>query len=163
MTLPRLGLLAVLALALVAAAACGDDDDDGGTGNTASQYSAGDYPLTPPADAVTTASGLQYIDLSVGDGAMPTQAATTMVTVHYRGLLPDGTQFDSSYDRGQPAQFALGGVIAGFGEGVSTMHVGGHRVLYIPGALAYGPGGNPNAGIGPNQDLIFEVELIATQ
>ncbi len=148
-----LGLVVLLVAALLAA--CGDDDDDSGT-------DGGDYPLTAPSDAVVTASGLRYIDLAVGDGAMPATDASATVTVNYRGLLPDGTQFDSSYDRGQPSQFQLGRVIPGFAEGIASMHVGGHRVLYIPGAIAYGPGGNPNAGIGPNQDLVFEVELIAT-
>jgi FKBP-type peptidyl-prolyl cis-trans isomerase len=154
-----------LALGLLFAA-CGDDDDsgspDGSADGDASGYSLQDYPLEAPADAVTTASGLQYVDVVEGDGAAPTLAATTLVTVHYRGRFPDGAEFDSSYG-GPPAQFQLGGVIPGFGEGISTMRVGGQRVLYIPGELGYGPGGNPNAGIGPNQPLVFEVELVATQ
>ncbi len=147
--------LLVLLVAAFLTAACGDDDDGASDGT--------DFPLTAPSDAVVTASGLRYLDLTVGDGALPTTDASTLVTVNYRGLFPDGRQFDSSYDRGQPSQFQLGRVIPGFSEGIASMHVGGHRVLYIPGALGYGPAGNSDAGIGPNQDLVFEVELIATE
>lgn len=157
----RLLFLAPLVAGL-SLAACGDDDDDSTPGNGAAAYTLQSYPLEAPADALSTSSGLRYIDIRVGDGVEPTAGASTVVTVHYRGLFPDGTEFDSSYG-GSPVQFALGGVIPGFGEGVSTMRVGGQRVLYIPGEIAYGPGGNPRGGIGPNQPLIFEVELIDTQ
>jgi len=157
-----LALVSLVAVAMLATA-CGDDDDRDSTEPTGDGADAGlGFPLTPPDDAVTTASGLQYIDLQAGTGPTPTHTTTTSVTVHYRGLLPDGTQFDSSYDRGTPAEFQLGGVIPGFAEGIATMNTGGHRVLYIPGELAYGAAGNPRAGIGPNQPLIFEVELIAS-
>jgi len=142
--------------------ACGDDDDDDGASDGSGAYSFEAYPLAAPADAVTTESGLQYIDVVVGEGAAPTLAGTTVVTVHYRGLHADGQEFDSSVG-GSPVQFQLGGVIPGFGEGVATMRVGGQRVLYIPGELGYGPAGNAKAGIEPNEPLIFEVELIATQ
>jgi FKBP-type peptidyl-prolyl cis-trans isomerase len=82
------------------------------------------------------------------------------VTVHYSGWLTDGTQFDSSVERGQPIAFSLAGVIDGWTEGVGSMNEGGKRRLLIPGELAYGAGGRPNAGIGPNATLIFDVELI---
>ncbi len=105
----------------------------------------------------TTDSGLQYEVLRQGDGAQP--SATDRVTVQYRGTLIDDTEFDSSYERGEPATFQVGGVIPGFGEGLQLMEVGSQYRLVIPGDLAYGEGGSPPA-IGPNATLIFEVELL---
>jgi FKBP-type peptidyl-prolyl cis-trans isomerase FklB len=101
----------------------------------------------------TTASGLQYKVLTPGTGKKP--AATDTVTVNYRGTLVDGTEFDSSYSRGQPATFPLNGVIPGWTEGVQLMQEGGKTQLVIPANLAY-------AGQGPlaNQVLIFDVELL---
>jgi FKBP-type peptidyl-prolyl cis-trans isomerase FklB len=101
----------------------------------------------------TTASGLQYKVITPGTGKKPTAADT--VTVHYRGTLIDGAEFDSSYSRGQPATFPLNGVIAGWTEGVQLMQEGGKYQLVIPPALAYGDKGEL-AG----QVLVFEVELI---
>jgi FKBP-type peptidyl-prolyl cis-trans isomerase len=101
----------------------------------------------------TTASGLQYKVITPGTGRKPTAADT--VTVHYRGTLVDGAEFDSSYSRGQPATFPLNGVIAGWTEGVQFMQEGGKSQLVIPPALAYGDKGEL-AG----QVLIFEVELL---
>lgn len=106
---------------------------------------------------VTTASGLQYEVLSAGDGASP--AATDEVEVHYAGRLLDGTEFDSSYKRGQPIAFPLNRVIAGWTEGVQLMKVGAKHRLYIPSDLAYGPAGRPPV-IPQNAVLIFDVELL---
>lgn len=109
---------------------------------------------------ITTASGLQYVDLVKGEGETP--KAGQRVSVHYRGTLKDGTPFDNSYDRGTPIQFmfGLGQVIAGFDEGLATMAVGGQRRLHIPAALGYGERGAGSA-IPPNADLIFEIELVS--
>ena len=104
-----------------------------------------------------TDSGLQYKVLVMGDGAKPT--ASDKVTVHYRGTLLNGEEFDSSYSRNQPASFQLNQVIAGWTEGVQLMPVGSKFTFYIPPDLAYGAkGGGP---IGPNATLVFEVELIS--
>lgn len=109
-------------------------------------------------DVTVTDSGLQYKVLSSGDGAKP--KATDTVTVHYHGTLIDGTVFDSSYDRGEPAVFPVNGVIAGWIEGLQLMGVGDKFELTIPSNLAYGPQGS-GASIGPDSTLIFQVELLA--
>ncbi len=105
----------------------------------------------------TTKSGLKYMILREGNGKSP--AATDMVTVNYSGQLTDGTVFDSSYDRGEPAAFPLNRVISGWTEGLQLMKENGKAVFYIPSNLAYGEQGAPGA-IPPNSDLIFTVELI---
>jgi FKBP-type peptidyl-prolyl cis-trans isomerase len=107
---------------------------------------------------MVTASGLQYEVLGEGDGAMP--LPEDQATMNYKGTLIDGTQFDSSYDRGEPATFSVGGVISGFSEGLQLMTVGSHFRFFIPGDLGYGPGGGAGGVIGPNALLIFEVELL---
>ena len=106
---------------------------------------------------VTTGSGLQYKVIKQGDGAKP--KASDTVTVHYRGTLLDGSEFDSSHKRGQPATFPLNGVIPGWTEGVQLMSVGSTYVFYVPSQLAYGERG-AGKQIGPNSTLIFEVELL---
>lgn len=106
---------------------------------------------------VTTASGLQYEILKEGTGASP--KATDQVTVHYTGTLLDGTKFDSSVDRGQPATFPVNQVIPGWTEALQLMKVGGKYKLYIPPALGYGERG-AGGEIGPNALLVFEVELL---
>jgi len=105
----------------------------------------------------STASGLQYLHLVEGEGGMPTAADT--VEVHYVGTLLDGTEFDSSIKRGQPATFGLGQVIPGWTEGLQLMRVGGKTRFFIPSDLGYGPGGT--RGIPPNSVLVFEVELLS--
>lgn len=104
-----------------------------------------------------TSSGLQYIVDKEGTGAQPT--AEDEVTVHYTGKLLDGTVFDSSVNRGEPATFPLNRVIPGWTEGVQLMKEGAKYTFFIPSDLAYGPQGVPNA-IPPHSTLIFDVELI---
>ena len=108
---------------------------------------------------MTTESGLQYTMLREGDGDFPMPGQE--VRLHYRGTLPDGTEFDTSYD-GEPVTFGVDGVIAGFGEAIQLMQVGGHLRAFIPSGLAYGPPGMP-PNIGPNQVLIFEIELLGIE
>ena len=106
--------------------------------------------------AVKTDSGLVYREVKVGDGASP--KATDTVKVHYRGTLVNGTEFDSSYKRNEPAQFPLNGVIKCWTEGVQRMKVGGKSVLVCPSDLAYGDQGRPSIPGGAT--LIFEIELL---
>jgi peptidylprolyl isomerase len=114
------------------------------------------------ANAVTTASGLKYIELQEGTGATPQTGQT--VEVHYVGTLENGTKFDSSRDRGKPFSFKIGTgqVIKGWDEGLSTMKVGGRRQLIIPSELGYGARGAGGV-IPPNSTLIFDVELISVK
>lgn len=107
---------------------------------------------------ITLPSGLQYKVIKEGDGKMP--KSTDTITVHYRGALIDGTEFDSSYTRGQPATFPVKGVIAGFSEALQLMKVGSKWQLFIPSNLAYGERGAGD-DIGPNVTLIFDMELIS--
>ncbi len=109
------------------------------------------------ANVQVTASGLQYVVEKEGEGAQPT--AEDEVTVHYTGKLTDGTVFDSSVNRGEPATFPLNRVIPGWTEGVQLMKEGAKYTFFIPSDLAYGPQGIPNV-IPPHSTLIVEVELI---
>lgn len=123
----------------------------------------GDSPI--PAGqkkVVKTPSGLQYYDIEVGKGPAPRPGSN--VTVHYTGWLLNKKKFDSSLDRKEPFEFPLGQhrVIAGWDEGVASMHVGGKRRLVIPSQLAYGPNGAP-PDIPPNATLVFDVQLLKFQ
>jgi FKBP-type peptidyl-prolyl cis-trans isomerase len=106
---------------------------------------------------VTTASGLQYKVVTVGTGPKP--VATDKVIAHYRGTLIDGTEFDSSYRKGEPLEFGVTGVIKGWTEALQLMPVGSKWQLFIPSDLAYGEGGMPPK-IRPGSTLLFDVELV---
>ena len=108
-------------------------------------------------DVKTTDSGLQYTVEKEGNGPMP--KATDTVKVHYRGTLIDGTEFDSSYKRNEPAEFPVGGVIKGWGEALQLMKVGSKWKVFIPPSIGYGDQGQPPV-IPPAAVLIFEIELL---
>jgi len=114
--------------------------------------------LAEDADVEISESGLHYKVLDPGTGARP--SLTDSVLVHYKGTLIDGTQFDSSYDRGAPATFRLNQVVAGFGEGLTKIGVGGKIILYMSSELGYGNSPRPGGAIKPGDSLIFECELI---
>lgn len=107
---------------------------------------------------VTTASGLQYQVVTTGKGARPN--AENTVKVNYTGTLLDGTKFDSSIDRGEPAQFPLGAVIPGWTEGLQLMPAGSKYRFWIPARLGYGDQGTPGGPIPPGSTLVFDVELL---
>jgi len=118
-------------------------------------------PMTEE-NVVTTDSGLKYVEIVEGAGATPQKGQT--VSVHYTGTLENGTKFDSSRDRGQPFQFALGrgSVIKGWDEGIASMKIGGQRQLIIPPDLGYGSRGAGGV-IPPNATLLFDVELLGAE
>lgn len=159
--------LALLCLIALFVAACGNDEPS--NENTEAGAPAGAEESEAETDAgdcsegvVTTESGLQIEDIECGEGD---EAVTgQLVSVHYVGTLEDGTQFDSSRDRGEPFQFPLGGgqVIQGWDEGVQGMKIGGLRKLTIPPELGYGQAGAGGV-IPPNATLIFEIELLAVE
>jgi len=159
-------LLVVLALVISGCAVKNDVPPSQGAMNLET-YKGVEVASTPGAKPLITvnsdarsASDLFSSDLIVGDGA--TVAPGAQVTVDYVGVgLDSGDEFDSSWDRGEPITFGLDQVIQGWSEGVVGMKVGGRRLLVIPGDLAYGANGIPQAGIGPNETLIFVVDLIA--
>jgi FKBP-type peptidyl-prolyl cis-trans isomerase FklB len=105
--------------------------------------------------------GIQYQELKAGTG--PSPDPTDTVKVHYTGTLIDGTKFDSSVDRGEPATFPVNRVIQGWQIAIPKMKVGGKWKIFIPSDLAYGEQGSPSGGIGPNEVLIFDVELIGIE
>lgn len=109
---------------------------------------------------VVLPSGLQYVELKAGEGESPKGDAE--VTVHYRGTLINGQEFDSSYNRGEPTSFGLNGVIPGFQEALTLMKPGAKWQVFIPSEIGYGAKG-AGANIGPNQTLIFEIELISVK
>lgn len=106
----------------------------------------------------TLANGIQYKVIKTGDGPKPT--ADDVVKVHYRGTLIDGTEFDSSIERGEPATFRVSGVIPGWTTALQSMPVGSKWQVFIPSDQAYGPRGVTGGVIGPNETLIFEIELL---
>ncbi|MCB1851170.1 MAG: FKBP-type peptidyl-prolyl cis-trans isomerase [Gammaproteobacteria bacterium] len=112
------------------------------------------------AGIVVLPSGLQYIELKAGEGDSP--GADAEVTVHYRGTLIDGQEFDSSYTRGEAVSFALNGVIPGFRESLMLMKPGAKWKVFVPPELGYGDKG-AGSSIGPNQTLIFEIELLSVK
>lgn len=118
------------------------------------------FPIYDEEELITTDSGLQYVDLSVGAG--PLSEEGDEVSTQYTGWLTDGTQFDSSVERGQPFPVTIGvsSVIAGWTEGLQGMQVGTRRILVIPSDLGYGVGGGGGGTIPPDATLIFEVEIL---
>lgn len=147
--LARLALMLLLAAGLVAVA-CSDNNDSG---------SKGDGPPDVTGEPTVTDSGLQIIDIQVGDGAEAVANGT--VTVHYSLWLEDGTPVESSVG-GEPVTFQLAGLIPAWQEGIPGMKVGGKRRLIAPPDLAYGEAGSAPA-IPPNATLIFDIELIDAQ
>ncbi|MCH5220031.1 MAG: FKBP-type peptidyl-prolyl cis-trans isomerase [Muribaculaceae bacterium] len=115
-------------------------------------------PSWMPKNVTITPSGLGIVIEKPGDATRAGE--NTPVTVHYRGTLTDGTVFDSSYDRGQPATFQPNQVVPGFGEGIRMLGKGGKATLYLPSDLAYGPRAIPQAGIAANSNLIFDIEIV---
>lgn len=147
----RMKTLALAAALLVAAgfSACNKKSDAGGA--------------AAPGAAAPQGGSLLIEDVKISGGDVATKGKT--VSVHYTGVLTNGTKFDSSLDRGQPIMFALGTgqVIKGWDQGVEGMKVGGKRKLTIPPDLAYGARGTPGGPIPPNSTLVFDVELVAVK
>ncbi len=145
----------VLGLSLVSAATFAATATTTPTGGQTSTMSASSF--TQGSDVVTLPDGLKYKIIKAGQGPKPTLSST--VVVNYEGTLTNGSKFDSSYDRGEPATFQVGQVIPGWVEVLQLMPVGSTWQVYIPANLAYGEAGAPPV-IGPNEPLIFKVELL---
>ncbi len=154
-----------IALMVILLAACGPAGGETAVSSTDSPDSSGSEEVTTSEESssstgsTTTASGLEYIEVEAGTGVQPQPG--DIVSVHYIGTLEDGTEFDSSYERGSPIEFTLGRgeVIPGWDEGLALMNVGGKATLIIPPNLAYGEAG-AGAVIPPNSTLTFEIELV---
>jgi FKBP-type peptidyl-prolyl cis-trans isomerase len=142
--------------AMIIAIGCTAPPPDEISTPTAPPVEPGPADPDAPADFTTTSSGLKYKILREGEGASPSESDT--VRCHYRGWLDDGTEFDSSYSRGEPAEFPLYGVIPGWTEGLQLVKEGGMIELEIPYQLGYGEEGQPP--IPPRATLHFTVELI---
>jgi FKBP-type peptidyl-prolyl cis-trans isomerase FkpA len=147
-------LLFLLAVALVG---CSSKSPESGAGASTGDPKAYLDKAAAQPGAIRTESGLVYRELRAGSGGSP--KASDTVTVNYRGTLVDGTEFDSSYKRNEPAQFPLSQVIPCWTEGVQKMKVGGKSELVCPASIAYGDRGSPPAVPG-GATLIFEVELL---
>ena len=158
--------------ALIAVTGCQQQSGSSATSSSSTSSSTEAAPAPAPATQPTAAasgakevsmpSGLKFVDLTVGDGAIAESGKS--VSVHYTGWLTDGTKFDSSVDRGQPFSFTLGAgqVIRGWDEGVAGMRIGGKRKLTIPSELGYGARGAGGV-IPPNATLVFDVELLGVK
>ena len=149
----------ILAVSSVFLLTCGQQGSEAGQAGT-SAAQAGEVFLANNRSLEVvkeTPSGLQYLVLREGDGARP--APSNTVRVHYQGNLIDGKKFDSSYDRGQPAEFPLNRVIRGWAEGLQLMRIGSKYRLFVPSELGYGRQG-AGRQIGPDEVLIFDVELL---
>jgi FKBP-type peptidyl-prolyl cis-trans isomerase len=157
MTITLRSSFVVLAAGVVALAAAACSKPETATAPAEKTEAAAAAPAAAGGSVVTTQSGLQYEILSSGSGKSP--SASDSVTVHYRGTLTDGTEFDSSHKRGQPAVFPVNRVIPGWTEALQLMKEGDKWKLTIPPQLAYGERGAGKL-IPPNSTLVFEVELI---
>lgn len=166
-----LRLLYIFALSFLVYA-CSDNSDPSGapsaqTGQQATQNDQESIPTDQEQflidnaareEVIVTQSGLQYEVLRSAESAQPTE--NSIVTVHYRGTITDGTEFDSSYARGEPNTFPLSGTIPGWVEGVQLMSVGSQFRFFIPPTLAYADTGVPGTVIAPGAVLVFEIELL---
>lgn len=155
-------ILSIAALGALSLAACKKPEAPAAESAAESAPAPAEEKAAPAAPATdgptTTASGLKYWVLKKGDGSVSPKATDT-VTVHYHGTLLNGTVFDSSVERGQPASFPLNQVIAGWTEGLQLMKQGDKFKFEIPANLAYGER-SPSPTIPPNSTLVFEVELL---
>jgi FKBP-type peptidyl-prolyl cis-trans isomerase len=161
MNIPRLSVMAAAGLCLFGCSKTTQPGADANAGSTPPGAAAAPASGGQSADLTTTASGLKYLVLKHGTGTVSPKATDT-VTVHYVGTLLDGTVFDSSIARGQPATFPLNQVIPGWTEGLQLMKVGDKFKFVIPANLAYGEN-SPSPTIPPNSTLVFEVELLSIQ